>query len=136
MKFLPVLVFFSILFAAPIGVSAQETDKSSFDPAYTHVVYFWLHNPDDPDDRRAFESALRKLLATSRYTKTNYVGVPPKATREVVDDSFTYTMIVTFDSADSQDAYQREQVHLDFISEAGHLWKKVVVYDAMGLAPH
>ncbi len=114
---------------------AQEKDPATFDPAFTHVVYFWLHHPDNPDECLEFENAVRMLMEQSRYTKTNFLGRPPKASREVVDDTFTYTMIVTFESAAAQNAYQEEQAHLDFIANAGHLWKKVVVYDALGLVP-
>ena len=43
-------------------------------------------------------------------------------------------MILTFESAAAQSAYQKEQVHLDFIEKAGHLWEKVVVFDAKGIS--
>ncbi|MEJ2162438.1 MAG: Dabb family protein [Robiginitalea sp.] len=131
--FLHLLVLISLA-ATPVSATAQESDgTNSFDPSFTHVVYFWLNNPDDPDQRQQFETSLRKLFRNSLYTKTNFLGSPPKATREVVDDTFTYAMMVTFESASAQDAYQKEQAHLDFIAEAGHLLKKYVVYDAVGL---
>ncbi len=111
----------------------QETKtERTFDPAFVHSVYFWLHNPDSDSDRAAFEDAINTLLANSKYTKTNFVGTPPKAIREVVDDSFTYNLLVTFESAEAQEGYQVEEAHLTFIREAQHLWKKVVVYDAQG----
>lgn len=125
---------FGILFVALVFVSsAQSQEKAAveFDPAFVHAVYFWLHNPDDPADRSAFESSLNTLLETSAYTKTNYVGTPPNAIRDVVDDSFTYCLLVTFESEEAQEAYQVEPAHLKFIEDAGHLWKKVVVYDAL-----
>ena len=103
----------------------------TFDPAFVHSVYFWLHNPDNEADRSDFETALDKLLKSSKYTKTNFVGTAPKAIRDVVDDSFTYNLLVTFASEEDQESYQTEDVHLAFIEEAKHLWKKVVVYDAI-----
>ena len=112
--------------------NAQDNPTADFDRAFVHVVYFWLNNPDDAADRMAFENSLNTLLETSEYTKTNYVGTPPKAIREVVDDSFSYCLIVTFESAEAQEAYQVEPAHLKFIEDAGHLWNKVVVYDAIG----
>lgn len=134
MKTTPTLLLLLIFLSLPAALPAQETDKT-FDPAFTHVVYFWLHRPDNTRDRADFEKALRKLLADSRYAKTNFFGTPPGATREVVDDSFTYGLILTFESAEAQEAYQQEQAHLDFIESAGHLWKKVMVYDAIGITP-
>lgn len=113
--------------------SQKKEEMKTFDPAFVHSVYFWLNNPDSNGDRLAFETAIEKLLTTSKYTKTNYLGTAPKAIRDVVDDSFTYNLLVTFESAEAQELYQNEDVHLEFIEEAKHLWKKVVVYDAVEL---
>jgi hypothetical protein len=134
MKILYKLAILIWLSFAPFLTCAQDTNRTnSFDPNFTHVVYFWLHNPEDPNERKQFETALQKLFNNSLYTKTNFLGSPPSATREVVDDSFTYAMIVTFESAAAQQAYQQEKAHLEFIKEAGHLLKNYVVYDAVGI---
>ena len=133
----PQLLFLSLAFMLIIGTTGQaqsETPMKTFDPAFAHTVYFWLHNPDVQEDRAAFEGALTRFLSRSAYAKTNFIGIPPKSSREVVDGSFTYSLIVTFESAEAQEAYQKEQPHLDFIAEAQHLWKKVIVYDSMGIA--
>ena len=114
-----------------IVLRAQEERNVEFDPAFVHAVYFWLNDPEDSSDRNAFEKALFTLLEDSKYAKTNYVGTPPKAIRDVVDDSFTYCLLVTFESEEAQEAYQVEAAHLKFIEDAGHLWNKVVVYDAL-----
>ena len=122
------------LLLLPGALSAQnDTDMKTFDPAFAHTVYFWLHNPDRQEDRQAFEASLKKVLSRSAYAKTNFIGTPPQASRDVVDGSFTYSLIVTFESAEAQAAYQAEQPHLDFISESEHLWKKVIVYDSTGI---
>ena len=118
----------------PLRASAQTTsDMKSFDPTFAHVVYFWLHNPDSQADREAFVASLSNFLSRSAYAKTKFIGTPPVATREVVDGSFTFSLILTFESAEAQAAYQKEQPHLDFIAESEHLWKKVIVYDSTGL---
>ncbi|MDG1571094.1 Dabb family protein [Robiginitalea sp. M366] len=113
--------------------SQSETSMNNFDPSFAHTVYFWLHNPESAQDRQAFEKALKTFLSRSQYAKTLFIGTPPSATRDVVDGSFTYSLIVSFESAEAQAAYQSEQPHLDFIAEAEHLWKKVIVYDSIGL---
>ena len=113
--------------------SAPQTLK--FDPHFSHTVFIWLKNPDRKEDRQAFESSLEKFLESSQYAQTKFVGVPPKAVREVVDDSFTYQLTVTFASEADQVAYQDEAAHLQFIEEASALWSKVVVYDALPFKP-
>ena len=50
-----------------------------------------------------------------------------------VDDSFTYSLILSFESAEDQAAYQTEPPHLVFIEECEDLWEKVIVYDSQGI---
>lgn len=123
-----------ILILASYSMKAQEKKHmDNFDPNFVHTVFFWLHNPDSEADRNRFENALGKFLSNSKYAKTNFIGTPPPATRDVVDGSFTYSLIVSFDSPESQELYQNEEAHLAFIEEASDLWDKVIVYDSRGL---
>lgn len=122
--FLTLLVFVFSLAAC------QQSDEKEFNEAFVHSVYIWLKNPESPEDRKAFETSLNKFLKNSLYAKTRYVGTPPKASRSVVDDSFTYNLVVTFSSAEDQAAYQDEVAHRLFIEESSGLWNKVVVYDS------
>lgn len=115
------------------GNDNKSISMREFDSNFAHTVYFWLENPDNDQDRKAFETSLQKFLDTSGYAKTNFIGVPPRASREVVDGSFTYSLIVTFDSAEAQQAYQDEAPHKLFIEESSKLWTKVIVYDSKGV---
>ncbi|MEM1336779.1 MAG: Dabb family protein [Bacteroidota bacterium] len=128
-------IVFTALLLLPVLGTAQKNTTTEFDSTFAHSVYFWLKQPESVEDRAQFEAALQKFLDTSKYAKTNFLGIPPKAVREVVDDSFTYNLIVTFESAAAQQAYQEEKAHLVFIEECKDLWQRVVVYDALGIAP-
>ena len=108
----------------------QNKTMKNFDPAFAHTVYFWLEHPDSLEDRKAFETSLQKFLDNSAYAKTKFIGKPPKASRDVVDGSFTYSLIVTFESAEAQQNYQDEAPHKLFIEESSKLWTKVIVYDS------
>lgn len=110
-----------------------NTTMKEFDPNFTHVVYFWLENPDSQEDRAAFETSLQKFLNNSAFAKTKFIGVPPAPSREVVDGSFTYSLIVSFESAEAQQGYQDEAPHKLFIEESSSLWTKVIVYDSKGV---
>ena len=116
-----------------ISCGQEKTGMSNFDSNFTHVVYFWLENPDNEEDRKAFETSLQKFLDNSLYAKTNFIGVPPKASRDVVDGSFTYSLIATFESAEAQQEYQKEKAHLIFIEESSELWTEVIVYDSISI---
>jgi len=113
-------------------VSCVEDRKetTNFDPSFVHVVYFWLKDPGNMEDRKALEISLKKFMENSKHAKTKFVGTPPKASREVVDDSFAYNLVLTFASAEEQELYQKEEAHLVFIEESQDLWERVVVYDA------
>jgi len=122
-----------LLVAITSSVFSQKAEtRADFDASFVHVVYFWLKEPNNQEHRKHFETSLNTFLKNSAYTQTNFIGTPPKAIRDVVDDSFTYNLIVTFDSALAQEKYQDEEAHLKFIAECKDLWQKVVVYDAIG----
>ncbi len=123
---LPLFLIFSVTI-----VSAQKKESmQEFDPHFAHVVYFWFKEPDNKAERAKFEASLKTFMANSKYAKTQYIGTPPKAVRDVVDDSFTYNLIATFASAEDQEKYQKEVAHLIFIEECKHMWDKVIVYDS------
>lgn len=112
---------------------AGNTEKPEFDPTFTHVVYFWLKNPDNAADRTKFEASIKEFMSTSQYAKTRFVGVAPKASRDVVDGSFTYSLILSFESAEAQEKYQAEPAHIAFVETCKDLWAKVIVYDSIPL---
>ncbi|HKL89808.1 Dabb family protein [Muricauda sp. NFXS6] len=114
-------------------VQIKNDMSNNFDHTFAHVVYFWFKNPDSQADRATFEASLTKFLNNSQYAKTKFIGKPPKATRDVVDDSFTYSLILSFESAEDQAAYQEEPPHMVFIEECEDLWEKVIVYDSQGI---
>jgi hypothetical protein len=113
-------------------VQAQE-QKAEFDHNFSHVVYFWLKNPNTTQDREAFLTSLKKFMSNSEYAKTKFIGQPAGTPRDVVDGSFTYSLILSFPSKEIQDKYQQEPAHEKFVEESQHLWERVVVYDSVGI---
>ena len=125
------LVLTLLLSLAAIG--QNDNTMKEFDSNFAHTVYFWLANPDSQEDRDAFETSLQKFLDNSAYAKTKFIGLPPRASRDVVDGSFSYSLIVTFESAEAQKKYQDEAPHKLFIEESSKLWTKVIVYDSKAI---
>ena len=125
----------SLVFLMAIGtvIGQNNNTMKEFDSNFAHTVYFWLKNPDNASDRQAFETSLRTFLDNSAYAKTQFIGKPPSASRDVVDGSFTYSLIVTFESAEAQQQYQVEAPHKKFVVESSGLWTKVIVYDSQGI---
>jgi hypothetical protein len=140
MKKICLLLFLTVTTVGLSQTDSQpvENDNNSnamreFDSAFAHTVYFWLANPDNQEDRAAFEKSLQKFLDNSGFAKTSFIGVPPRASRDVVDGSFTYSLIVSFESSEAQQSYQDEAPHKLFIEESSKLWTKVIVYDSKGV---
>ncbi len=134
-----------ILGWVPISLSAQKekdmthSNPSSTEPGpkekiqgdFVHMVFFWLKNPESQEDRARFEESLTRLIHNSRYVASAHMGQPAGTDREVVDNSYTYSLVATFPDKETQDKYQDEPAHHTFIAECEDLWERVVVYDSI-----
>jgi hypothetical protein len=101
--------------------------------ALMHHVFFWLKEPANKAHRNQFEQALEDLLKVETIT-LSHIGIPA-ATEErgVVDNTYTYSYLVIFDTLEDQLVYQTHPLHLKFIEENSELWNKVVVYDSVDI---
>lgn len=121
----------SIFLIVTVFGCKKQAVVGEFDKSFVHSVYVWLKEPNNQLDRKVFENSLQKLFENSKYTKTNYLGIPANTKRLVVDNTYTYLIIVTFASKEEQDLYQAEEAHQQFLKEASSLWSKVLIYDAV-----
>ncbi|HUX57044.1 MAG TPA: Dabb family protein [Bacteroidales bacterium] len=99
---------------------------------FIHHVFFWLKEPVTTEVKNKFEKALKKL-ATVETIFDHHLGVPAPTNRDVIDTSYTYSLLVTFRNKDDQDIYQTHPTHLKFIADCEDLWEKVVVYDSVSI---
>ena len=100
---------------------------------FVHVVYFWLKEPENQEDRSSFEKSLTNFINNSEFIQTKHLGTPAATDRGVIDNSYTYCLLVTFENKEMHDKYQVEEGHLQFIEESSNLWEKVLVYDSENL---
>ena len=97
---------------------------------FVHVVFFWLI--DDAGETRAkFMTELRKFIDHVDVIKTKHIGSPANTDRDVIDNTYSYSLILSFDSKQEHDLYQEHPLHKEFIANASSLWKKVLVYDSL-----
>ena len=75
-------------------------------------------------------SSLTRFIDHSQYIRSKLIGTPADTDRPVIDNTYTFSLLLTFDSKAEQDLYQQEDVHLQFIEESQDLWEKVLVYDS------
>lgn len=99
---------------------------------FIHHVYFWLNNPESREDLQQLVAGLKKL-ASVKTIETFYIGKPADTNRDVIDRSYSVSWLLFFNNKADQDSYQVDPVHLKFVEECKHLWKKVVVYDSVGI---
>ena len=97
---------------------------------FIHHVYFWLKKPVTQKVRNKFKKALKELVTIETIIGNN-LGIPAKTNRDVIDSSYTYSLLVTFRNKEDQDIYQTHPTHLKFIDDCQSLWEKVVVYDSV-----
>lgn len=114
--------------------SAHQPDSRKIEGNLVHTVFFWLKNPDNKEDRKAFEKGVSALLKECKFITSSHFGPPANtAKRDVVDASFTYCAVITFESKEAHDNYQIDPLHKKFIEECKDLWSKVLVYDSKKL---
>ena len=96
-----------------------------------HHVLFWLKKPDSKADRDQLVAGI-KTLKQIETVKEIHVGIlAPTEERGVVDRSWGVSELIFFDDLEGHNVYQTHAAHLDFIETYGHLWEKVIVYDAV-----
>lgn len=113
----------------PLKTTAQTAIESQF----VHTVFFWFHEPDNEEHRAAFEKSLTNFMEHSKYVGTYHIGRPANTPREVVDNSYTYKLTVTFPDREQQNKYQAEKAHKLFIEESEQYWKRVKVFDSISI---
>jgi Stress responsive A/B Barrel Domain len=99
---------------------------------FVHHVFFWLKKPLTKDVRNKFEKALNELV-TIETIVAKHLGTPATTDRGVIDSSYSYSLLLIFNSKEDQDIYQTHPTHLKFIADCEDLWEKIVVYDSIRL---
>jgi hypothetical protein len=97
---------------------------------FLHSVYFWLHDDLSPAATTRFVDGIRSLC-TIETVQQRFIGVPAGPSREIIDQSYSYALVLSFADRAAHDAYQEHPIHDTFRERCGGSWKKVVIYDAV-----
>ena len=120
----------SALTLGAITVTGKENGKE----ALVHHVFFWLKNPGSKEDLNKLIEGITTLkkIETLRHIK---IGIPAATEkRDVVDASYSISLLAIFDDVKGHDAYQVHPIHTKFVADYSHLWGKVVIYDSQDLS--
>lgn len=112
--------------------SCNHGEKITLKNMFIHHVFFWLKQPVTQEIRDKFEQALRDLVTIETIIDF-HLGIPAPTSREVIDTTYSYSLLVLFKNKEDQDIYQTHPKHLKFIEDCQDLWERVVVYDSVSI---
>ncbi|MCC6353661.1 MAG: Dabb family protein [Verrucomicrobiae bacterium] len=96
---------------------------------FSHVVIFWT-DPAKPAAADDLVAGAKRYLNKQPGILHFHVGKMAKSHRDVVDQSYQVALNIVFDSKASQDAYQDDPAHVEFIEKVFRPnCRKVLVYD-------
>ena len=113
--------------------AANNTNDMGAGSFFIHHVFFWLKNPSSAEDKAKLVEGLNKLSKV-KTIKSFHIGQHAGTTRPVIEKSYSVSWMLTFDSLETEEEYQKDPIHLNFIKENEALWEKVVVYDSVPVA--
>ncbi len=116
-----------------IFASASLIQNKKMENIFIHHVYFWLNDPASKADRNKLVEGLNKLSKVQKI-KEFHIGQPADTNREVIENTYAVSWFVLFANGEDQASYQTDPIHLKFVEDCKHLWKKVIVYDSVDLA--
>ena len=96
---------------------------------FVHHVFFWLKPTNSAEDTKKFEACVSSLKGIESV-KLAEIGKPAKTNRPVIERSYSYSLLLVFESEADHDAYQVDPVHTQFVADCSQLWEKVSIYDS------
>ena len=130
-NFLQKLSSFGI-FAGLVSLSGSIWARPKAEKLFIHHVFFWLKEPENQEVRQKFEKALNKLGGIEAISML-HIGTPADNNRDIIDNTYHYSLLMGFKSRKDHDIYQEHPIHDDFRNNYNDLWEKVLVYDSVDI---
>ncbi|MDM8174166.1 MULTISPECIES: Dabb family protein [Olivibacter] len=97
----------------------------------THYVLFWLKKGLSEKEINDFTGFFEELRKVPNIKSLHYGKAANSTPRDVVDNSFTYNLLVYFNSLEDLETYGTHPIHLKAIEQYSQYWEKVVVHDSV-----
>jgi hypothetical protein len=118
----------------PASTEVKEEIKTdtmtSQNPHIAHYVLFWLREDLTEQQVKDFAQFFEDLKAIPGIKSLHYGGPADTHPRDVVDNSFSYNLVVYFDTMEDLEVYENHPIHLEAIAKYSPNWTKVVVHDS------
>lgn len=96
-----------------------------------HSVYFWLKDGIQEKEEKDFLNFF-EILKKVPGVESCHIGKPAGTNaRDVVDNSFSYHVMLTFSSLEAITKYENHPDHLAGIDQYSKYWKQVEVRDTV-----
>lgn len=119
--------------AAVIGVIIPTASEGAIKnkEVIAHSVLFWLKEGLSDQEKKDFTQFFEELRKVPTIKSLQY-GPPANTTqRDVVDNSFSYNLLVYFSNMEDLNVYETHPFHLSAIEKFSKYWDKVVVHDSI-----
>lgn len=111
--------------------SATHEQNGSTAEQIAHYVLFWLKEGLSEEEVNDFAGFFEKLKSIPGIKSLHYGRAATTNPRPVVDNSFTYNLLVFFDSMEDIHVYETHPIHLEAIEQYSKYWDKVMVHDSL-----
>jgi hypothetical protein len=117
-----------------VNSETEANIKEEAPLSFVHHVFFWLKDPKNKQDHDKLLVGL-KGLGKIGYIKMSHIGLPSvnNFDRAVTDASYSFSVLLIFDSKSDEEKYLVHPLHKKFIDDYKNLWSKVVVYDSSAI---
>jgi Stress responsive A/B Barrel Domain len=95
-----------------------------------HSVYFWLKEGLSAAELEDFQRQLQAIAAIESVRQA-HIGVPADTDRPVIEQSYSYGLILSFDDMQGHDFYQVHEAHERFRQECSRYWSRVLIFDVI-----
>jgi hypothetical protein len=126
------LVAILILFSN-CDIKNGQSGKIQLEGSFSHAVLIWFDDSDDKNLLKSFEEDCADFINKSEFIVSYHLGKPASTNRPIIDNSYTYCLIVTFESEEDQEKYQEEMVHKEFVEKYKEHWSKLLIYDSISI---
>ena len=106
-------------------------DASSSKELFVHHVLFYTPADASAADKAKLLEGLQTLRSIPSI-KLVHIGTPASTNRDVIERTYTYSLLCLFESAEQEEDYQQHPIHDDFRNQYATYWEKVVIYDSIG----
>ena len=96
-----------------------------------HYVLFWLKDGLSEQEITDFAGFFEELKTIPNMKSFHYGRAANTNPRDVVDNSFSYNLLVFFDNLEDVNTYETHPIHLAAIEKYSKFWTKVVVHDSV-----